>query len=447
MKSNNTDEYLFTSYSHYWNANTSDALLIKVNEIGDTLFTVRETGSNSRYYTTALINTNDDGFVICSYVINNLNNNKDYSLIKINSNNEILFSKTYGDTVNSDQATHVINTFDGGYLIVGQSTLPQNSDAEMYAVKTDSAGNFEWEQYYGGNNFEAAYSVIQTLDSGYLVLGWTQSYGNGQEDFYLVKTNKTGNQEWQKTYGNSQIDIATSITSTADGKYLISGASGGNGSSNGIVKKIDSDGIIIWNKSYTHQNNTTNDIWKTLELSDGSIISCGMTDINDNAGWLMKTDSAGNQIWSRMYNKNSDTDLFYDFVKTDDGGFVMCGQAWNDANNSQDAWLLKVDSLGCAYEDCSVGIEEEIISGAKVNAYPNPFNNSFNIAYLLEKEAKEVRIEVYDLVGRIISTHKVGRTTTGNINIDLGECLGIYVLRIFADEKQVHKEKLVCLQR
>ena len=83
----------------------------------------------------------------------------------------------------------------------------------------------------------------------------------------------------------------------------------------------------------------------------------------------------------------------------------------------------------------------------RISIYPNPFNNSFNINYVLEQEAKEVRIEIYDLTGRSILTQKTGRTLSDNITINLGECLGIYLLKLYADDKPVHKEKLICLQR
>jgi hypothetical protein len=91
--------------------------------------------------------------------------------------------------------------------------------------------------------------------------------------------------------------------------------------------------------------------------------------------------------------------------------------------------------------------QEEENSLRKINIYPNPFNNNFNINYMLEQEAENVRIEVYDLLGRNIFTKAIANTASGTINIDLAECLGVYVLRIFADEKQVHKEKLICMQR
>jgi hypothetical protein len=91
--------------------------------------------------------------------------------------------------------------------------------------------------------------------------------------------------------------------------------------------------------------------------------------------------------------------------------------------------------------------DEETNNLKKVLVYPNPFNNSFTINYTLEQEAKEIRFEVYDLTGRHIMTKKSERSLNGIVKMDLGDCLGIYLLRIIADDRQVHKERLICIQK
>ncbi len=433
-----SDEYYFIARTINLNTNISTGVLCKIDEYGDTILTVKITDVNKSYIPTALVKTSDNSITIASTVTNIVTNKRDYSLTKINSANEIEVVKTYGDSINNEQALHVISTFDKGFLIVGQSVVPPNDSADMYVVKTDSAGNFEWEKYYGGSNFEAAYSVIQSPDTGYIILGWTQSFGNGQQDWYLVKTDKFGNQQWQKTYGSSEVDIATSITSIIDGSYLISGVSGGGGASIGRVRKIDSLGTVIWSKSYKHENNPTNDIWKTLELSNGDIVSTGMTDETDNAGWLIKTDMAGNKLWSRMYNNNANIDLFYDFTTTADGGFLLAGLAWNANNNSQDAWLLKVDSVGCEYENCLVGIDEES-KKVVVDIYPNPASDVLNIE--LQEAGKKYEIQLVDIQGQLVYKSEV-RNQKSEINIS-SLANGIYLLTLQNAEQKTSVKIIV----
>lgn len=427
--------YFFSSYSYY--GNLSDALLIKVDENGDTVFTVRKSDSDTKYFPASLVASHDTGYVICSSVINNINNNRDYSLIKISTNNEIVFSKNYGDTINSEHAMQVIRTNDKGFLIVGQSLVPPNVSADMYVVKTDSAGNFEWDEYYGGSSFEGAYSAVQTPDSGYMVLGSTQSFGNGQEDFYLVKADKQGNPQWQKTYGSSTIDIGSGIIKLSDGNYLLSGGGGVSGR----LIKITPQGVVIWQKNYIYQGGTdANFLYLAMELPDKSIVAAGGTNntSESDAGWIMKTDSLGTLLWQRKFNKTSDVELFYDFVSTYDKGFLLCGQARNLQTNNQDAWLLKVDSIGCAYEDCLVGIDEAGSKKVLVDVYPNPVSKILSIKL---QETGNYELRIHDLQGKFIYQTML---TDKNLMIDVSNFAnGIYYLSLRNHEQRSNLKLII----
>ena len=425
-----SNEYYFISRTINLNTNVSNGVLCKIDEYGDTIFTVKISDENYSYIPTALIKSNDNSITIASTVTNIATNKKDYSLAKINSNHEIEFVKSYGDSINNEQALHVINAFDKGFLIVGQSVVPPNVSADMYAVKTDSAGNFEWEKYYGGNSFEAAYSAIQTPDSGYLMLGWTQSFGNGDRDFYLVKTDSYGNQQWQKTYGNNGVDVGSGIIELRDGNYLLSG---GNPTSGRLIK-INPDGIVIWQKSYSYINSEINFLYWVKELDDYTIAAVGGThnQTENDAGWLVKTDSAGNQLWERKYNKTNTVDLFYDFTTANDGGFVLCGSALNTSNNSQDAWLLKVDSVGCAYENCLVGIDDVGSKRVLVDVWPNPATEILNIE--LQESSKSYEVEITDINGQVVYKSEI-RNQKSEIDVrNLAD--GLYLLTLQNNEQR-----------
>jgi hypothetical protein len=219
--------------------------------------------------------------------------------------------------------------------------------------------------------------------------------------------------------------------------------------SQGTIFKIAPAGEVIWNKTYIYPGNSGNEFQKTVETWNGDLVTTGLTDNLSNSGWLVRTDSLGEVIWQREYDKNQHTDLFYSILATDDGGFLLSGVARNTETNSPDAWLLKVDSMGCAYADCppwvGVGVEEIEENDVTVDVYPNPFSNNFNLRYALASEAKDVTVEVYDLVGRSVKTVQLRNVQNGQVAIELGECLGIYILRMTADGKQVHQQKMVCL--
>ncbi len=351
-------------------------------------------------------------------------------MCKVNNLNEIEFNKNYGDSVNDEQVFYVINTYDKGFLIVGQSVVPASVSADMYAVKVDSAGNFEWDKYYGGSNFEGASSVIQTPDSGYLVLGFTQSFGPNTK-WYLVKTDKYGNQEWDKRYSSNDNQSGWGITKLNDGNYLMAG---GGSDGNARIIKINPTGDIIWQRTYSNPNSEANYFYWARELPDKSIVAVGgtnnMTEID--AGWIVKIDSVGTKLWERKYNKTENVDLFYDFIKTDDGGFLLAGLAWNTSSSSQDAWLLRVDSLGCAYEDCTVGIDDEGIK-VLVDVYPNPAGEVLNLE--LQEVRKVYEVELTDINGQVVYKSEI-RNHKSEIAVS-GFANGIYLLTLQNEEERV----------
>jgi len=149
--------------------------------------------------------------------------NTDFWLIKVNSTGHMQWSKAYGGSANTGSALSVISTTDGGYAMTGYMWSLGASDADFWLAKTDSAGNMEWNKAYGGGDNDHARGVVQTNDEGYAIVGATKSFGEGQNDFWLVKTNSTGNMEWNETYGGPYEDWGRSLVPTLDGGYAIAG--------------------------------------------------------------------------------------------------------------------------------------------------------------------------------------------------------------------------------
>ncbi len=130
------------------------------------------------------------------------------------------WNRTYGGAY-TDYANSVIQTSDGGYAMAGFTNSWGAGSRDFWLVKTDSAGNMQWNKTYGGTDRDEAYSVVQTYDYGYAVAGFTRSFGVGC-DFWLVKTDSSGNALWNKTYGGPSVDGANAIVHTSlDGGYAI----------------------------------------------------------------------------------------------------------------------------------------------------------------------------------------------------------------------------------
>jgi hypothetical protein len=353
---------------------------------------------------------NENGYIgLSSYFETAIGNElSQYSMHKFDSNLSTSWIKYFGDSVRNDYAQQLIQCHDGSFLLVGQSSNSAITTADMYIVRTDSIGNQLWEKYYGGNSWEAALSAVQTPDSGFLLLGWTRSYGAGQRDFYLVKTDSVGNQEWQKTYGDAGFDSGSCIIALNDGNYLLAGYRNLNETRQGYLYKIDPTGAVIWENGYG-DTTTTEEFKKVLELPDGSIVAAGLydpygasTSQSNNGGLLVKTDSEGNELWRRVYQKNNNTDLFYSVLLANDGGFLLSGQARNAETNSQDAWLLKVDSVGCPYPDCLVGIDEAEPSKVVVDVWPNPAGEYVRLQVTGNRSPQEASVWVTDMQGHTI---------------------------------------------
>jgi len=111
----------------------------------------------------------------------------------------VMWSQTY-ESGSFESAYSLVETSDGGYAIVGESGL----DSDFCLLKTDEWGNMQWTKTYGGTNDDRAFSVVETSDGGYAIAGYTQSFGAGSFDFWLVKTDVNGSMQWNRTYGGKR---------------------------------------------------------------------------------------------------------------------------------------------------------------------------------------------------------------------------------------------------
>jgi TolB-like protein len=142
--------------------------------------------------------------------------------VKTDANGNIQWAKTYGGT-GWDEAYSVQQTSDGGYIVAGETYSFGAGYRDIFLIKTDANGNIQWAKTYGGTDDDWAYSVQQTSDGGYIVAGWTESFGADSTDVFLIKTDANGNIIWAKTYGGTLRDVASSVQQTSDGGYIVAG--------------------------------------------------------------------------------------------------------------------------------------------------------------------------------------------------------------------------------
>ena len=203
----------------------------------------------------------------------------------------------------------------------------------------------EWNQTYGGTGDEIAFALVQTADGGYALLGDTDSFGAGYTDVWLVKTDASGNHQWNKTYGGTYGDYGSDLVQTADGGYALAGdtLSFGAGFGDFWLVKTYANGNHQWNKTY----GGTDPEWYfegLAQTSDGGYAISGRT-LSFGAGsydfWLVKTDASGMHEWNQTYGGTGDETAFA-LVQTADSGYAIAGFTNSSGAGSYDFWLVKI---------------------------------------------------------------------------------------------------------
>src|SRR5258705_526125 len=216
------------------------------------------------------------------------------------STSQITFQKTYGGT-NQDKGYSIEQTNDGGYIITGMTMSFGAGSEDVYLIKTDTNGDIIWDRSFGGTGLDRALSVQQTNDGGYIIAGTTLSFGAGDNDVYLIKTNAIGNMVWRKTFGGTGLDAGYSVQQTNDGGYIIAGESQSFGEGVYLIK-TNANGNIMWTKTY---GGGAGEWGQSIrQTNDGGYIIAGTT-LSFGAGnfdfYLIKTDSIGDTLWTKTF--------------------------------------------------------------------------------------------------------------------------------------------------
>jgi hypothetical protein len=269
----------------------------------------------------------------------------DVYLIKTDSLGNLEWQKTFGDS-NAEWGTWGQQTNDGGYIITGGIAFPNQPPlTDVYFIKTDSLGNLEWQKTYGGNYNDGGLCCQQTQDKGYIITGITQSFGDSiYSDVYLIKTDSLGNLKWQRTYGGSRKDWAFSVKQTNDKGYIITGYTYSFGDtlySDVYLIKTDSLGNLSWQKNLG--GNRSDRGLCVQQTTDTGYIIAGWTTITGELGdrdnvYILKTDSRGNLEWKHHYGTSFD-DRGFSVQQTFDGSYIITGAI--EVNNS-DVYVLKL---------------------------------------------------------------------------------------------------------
>lgn len=337
----------------------------------------------------AVVPTLDGGYAVLGYTQSNdfdittkQNQDFDFLLMRFAENNQLLWSKTYGGS-NDDRGSDIIATSDDGFLLFGFSKSSDKDvstnagNQDFWGVKVDANGNILWEKSFGFSGNDVGYTLTQTPDNGFLLVGEldvTASGGLGNSktskrhaggDFWAIKLSANGTKEWSKYFGGSFTDTPFGVVNTLDNAYIIAGSSdskdvdisNNKGSYDFWVIKIAQDGKLLWDKNF---GGTEIDEARAITTTeDGNIIIVGDTrsddgDVSKNNGgadvWIIKINVDGTLIWEKNIGGSS-FDVAKSITKTKDGGFLITGSSRSLDNGftnkgQNDGLLLKIDANG-----------------------------------------------------------------------------------------------------
>lgn len=355
------------------------------------------------------VNTNDGGSIIVGYSNSfasgdkseNSNGLDDIWVLKLDVNGAIQWEKTIGGT-GIEVPEGIIQTSDGGYLIGSRSNSNISGDKtenniggwDYWVLKLDASGSIQWQNTIGGTNNDFLNSVVQTSDGGYLLGGNSDSgisgdkteANQGNQDYWVVKIDATGNIVWQSTIGSSGDDSMNDLVELADGTIILAGfsptgisgdkTSVGYGFSDYWVVKIDATGNIIWQETYGGSSNEQlTSIVNVLDTAillggfSGSGISGNKTEASNGSSdfWAILIDTSSAIIWQNALGGSLGESIeAADY--TTDGGFILGGSSNSGASGDKsegeiggtgafDYWVVKLSALGVLEWENTIGGE------------------------------------------------------------------------------------------
>lgn len=310
---------------------------------------------------------------------------------------DVLWEKSYGGK-HADYLFDVQPTADYGFILAGSSlsqktgnkTSDNEGDLDYWVWKMNEDGDLDWQKNYGGSGADLLQSIRNTSDGGFILAGTSDSgvglfkkdSCRGNEDFWIIKLNAKGNEEWQRTIGGSGRDLVRTISQTQDGGYIIGGSSdseqGHNTQNIGTDKyskseksrgnmdywivKLDNQGEIKWQR--TLGGKYVDILESLITTKDGGYLASGFSNSpasqdksHDGYGegdyWIIKLDKDGNPEWQQNLGGESD-DHLYSTVQTTDGGYIIAGDSVSNTSGNKkkanksgtDFWVIKLDEQG-----------------------------------------------------------------------------------------------------
>ena len=419
--------YIIGGSTASFGAGYYDPYLIKTNEEGDSIWFQTYGVSHLSESIQCFQRTKDSGYIMAGNSGSSSIDAQIY-LLKIRSNYELDWVEYHGDDSLDEICSWVEQTYDSNYITTGYYWAPVTQD-DFFQILYDRVGLGLIVRKYSWNYADQSNCIKQTKDGGYVITGSTASLNPiHNNDVFLMRTSATGDTIWTQNYGGSEDDEGYYVHQTSDGGFIIVGLTESFGA---VMKDIfiirtDSIGNSLWTKLYGGNfNDGANYI---LEDTDGNFIITGTLSWD---AFAMKIDSNGDSLWSVMWG-GPQSESAISIQTTTDGGYIVGGLTTSYGAGKADIYLTKLSSETTGFD---VPGEDYIPKKfTLIQNYPNPFNTTTKINYSVSKSSNVV-IKVYDMLGREVATLVNEEKLTGiyEVNFDASELSsGIYFYQLRA---------------
>jgi hypothetical protein len=334
--------------------------------------------------------TTDGGYIVAGTTtsndgeVTNHHGGNDIWIVKLNDSGSIQWQKALGGS-KDESASSIQQTSDGGYIIAGITSSMDgdvtnkkvDNGIDYWVIKLDANGNIQWQKVFGGDSYDEAKSVQQTIDGGYIIVGSSRSNFENEkreglldgfnDKTWVIKLNENGSIQWQKVFGGKGYDNPESVQQTKDKGFIIVGKTNNNiitsaSDFNFYVVKLNESGTIQWQKSLGGTNGDY--AYSVQQTKDGGYIIAGTTqsidgDVTNIPGgsqdfWIVKLSTAGDILWQKAFGETA-KDTLYSIQQTEDGGYIMAGSS---GVNDIDANVIKLNKKGDVEWQKSMGGSE-----------------------------------------------------------------------------------------
>ncbi|MDX2249399.1 MAG: PKD domain-containing protein [Bacteroidia bacterium] len=313
----------------------NDGFIVRFDANGQVVWNTAVGGTSYDVFN-GVVRASDGGFMVVGTTYSSGAGGSDMYVCKFNSNGSHLFTKTYGGT-EYDYGNSII-AVNNGYVLVG--AIPDiNFQQDVFLVKIDLNGNVIWQKMLDGGNYESGTKIIQTADGGFAITGFSSAGNN--TDMMLIKTNANGDKLFEKLYGGAEYESGNGILEYPGGGFVIVGATAsfGQGDQDAYIVRTDASGNELWSFPYGVDSY---DWFNSIALApDGGLVACG-TGTQSLLVYLLKIDNSGTKVWERYYDSYYATSI----KATRDNGFIITGARNNPTDSEEDIYLIKTDGDG-----------------------------------------------------------------------------------------------------